>query len=97
VSCLRGVLLPTSPTVCEIVGHARIVRASIEKVNEQGWSVAEMAAAGFIVNPVTHAVRLVEKAEFQRRQSAPGIKNTPRACGKNRRVPITKRFREEAA
>lgn len=90
--------MPINPTVGDIVGHARIIiKASIEKAIEQDWSVAEMAAAGYTVNPVAHTVRLVEKAEYQRRQSAPGVKITPRAFGKDRRLPVTKRFREEAA
>ncbi len=37
--------------------------------------------------------RLVDQAEYKRRQSPPGIKITPRAFGKDRRLPITNRWR----
>ena len=36
---------------------------------------------------------LVDLAEYKRRQSPPGIKITPRAFGKDRRLPITNRWR----
>jgi NAD+ synthase (glutamine-hydrolysing) len=39
-------------------------------------------------------VRLIDLAEYKRRQSPPGIKITSRAFGRDRRVPITNRFRE---
>jgi NAD+ synthase (glutamine-hydrolysing) len=37
-------------------------------------------------------IRLIERSEYKRRQSPPGIKITPRAFGKDRRMPITNRF-----
>ena len=37
-------------------------------------------------------IRLVDRAEYKRRQAAPGIRITPRAFGKDRRLPITNRF-----
>ena len=43
---------------------------------------------------VLKAVRMVDKSEYKRRQSPPGIKITPRAFGRDRRMPITNRFNE---
>jgi NAD+ synthase (glutamine-hydrolysing) len=37
-------------------------------------------------------IRLVDRAEYKRRQAAPGIRITPRAFGRDRRLPITNRF-----
>jgi len=35
---------------------------------------------------------MVDKSEYKRRQSPPGVKITPRALGKDRRMPITNRY-----
>ena len=43
---------------------------------------------------VKRILRMVEINEYKRRQSPPGIKITPRAFGKDRRMPITNRFVE---
>ncbi len=43
-----------------------------------------------IVNRVS---KMVDGSEYKRRQSAPGIKTTPKAFGKDRRMPITNRYR----
>jgi NAD+ synthase (glutamine-hydrolysing) len=42
---------------------------------------------------VDHAIRLVDLAEYKRRQAPPGIKITVRAFGRDRRMPITNRYR----
>jgi NAD+ synthase (glutamine-hydrolysing) len=42
---------------------------------------------------VQRVARMVDQAEYKRRQSPPGIKITPRAFGKDRRLPITNRWR----
>ncbi len=41
---------------------------------------------------VRRVIRMVDRAEYKRRQGAPGIKITPRAFGKDRRMPITNRY-----
>ncbi len=41
---------------------------------------------------VDEVIRLVDRSEYKRRQAAPGIRITPRAFGKDRRLPITNRF-----
>ena len=45
---------------------------------------------------VRRVARMVDLAEYKRRQSPPGIKITPRAFGKDRRLPITNGWREQA-
>lgn len=60
---------------------------------EDDRSVEEMVEMGFDPEIVRQVVRLVDMSEYKRRQGAPGIKITPRAFGRDRRMPITNRFR----
>ena len=62
---------------------------------EKDCSIAEMVAAGFNPSTVTQVVKFVDRSEYKRRQAPPGVKITPRAFGKDRRLPITNRFRED--
>ncbi|MHC5155994.1 MAG: NAD+ synthase, partial [Planctomycetota bacterium] len=55
-------------------------------------SVDELIEAGFDEIQVRRIVRLVDRNEYKRRQSPPGIKITPRAFGKDRRMPITNHY-----
>jgi NAD+ synthase (glutamine-hydrolysing) len=57
----------------------------------------ELIAAGFDEATVDRVVKLVDAAEHKRRQSPPGPKITGRAFGRDRRLPITSRWREVAA
>ncbi|MCX6831560.1 MAG: NAD+ synthase [candidate division Zixibacteria bacterium] len=59
---------------------------------ELDWNDHEIIAAGFDRKTVERVIRMVGAAEYKRRQSAPGIKITPRAFGKDRRWPITNKF-----
>ncbi len=59
---------------------------------ENDHSVSEMIAMGFDSDTVRHVVNLVDLSEYKRRQAAPGVKITPRAFGRDRRMPITNRF-----
>ena len=43
---------------------------------------------------VSRVIGMVDRAEYKRRQSPPGIKITPKAFGRDRRMPITNRFRQ---
>jgi NAD+ synthase (glutamine-hydrolysing) len=61
---------------------------------EQDQSVDEIIAMGYDENAVRQTARLINNSEFKRRQSPPGVKITPRAFGRDRRLPITNRFRE---
>jgi NAD+ synthase (glutamine-hydrolysing) len=64
----------------------------LEAYVEKDMGVAEMLAAGFDEASVRKAVRLVDLSEYKRRQGPPGIKITPKAFGRDRRMPITNRY-----
>jgi NAD+ synthase (glutamine-hydrolysing) len=66
----------------------RILEAYVER--DQGRE--EMIAAGMPAATVDEVIRLVDRSEYKRRQAAPGIRITPKAFGKDRRLPITNRF-----
>jgi NAD+ synthase (glutamine-hydrolysing) len=66
----------------------RILEAYVER--DQGRE--EMIAAGLPAAVVDDVIRLVDRSEYKRRQAAPGIRITPKAFGKDRRLPITNRF-----
>jgi NAD+ synthase (glutamine-hydrolysing) len=66
----------------------RILEAYVER--DEGRE--EMIEAGMPADVVDEVVRLVDRSEYKRRQAAPGIRITPRAFGKDRRLPITNRF-----
>ncbi|MGN6276732.1 MAG: NAD+ synthase [Solirubrobacterales bacterium] len=66
----------------------RILEAYVER--DEGRE--EMIAAGMPAEVVDEVIRLVDRSEYKRRQAAPGIRITPRAFGKDRRLPITNRF-----
>ena len=67
----------------------RVLEAYVER--DQGRE--EMVAAGMPADVVEEVVRMVDRSEYKRRQAAPGIRITPRAFGRDRRLPITNRFR----
>lgn len=60
---------------------------------ENNASVKQIVEKGFDETIVRKVIRLVDISEYKRRQSPPGIKITPRAFGKDRRMPITNRYR----
>jgi NAD+ synthase (glutamine-hydrolysing) len=60
---------------------------------EEDRSVEQIIDVGFAEEVVKRASRLVDASEYKRRQSPPGIKITPRAFGRDRRLPITNRFK----
>jgi NAD+ synthase (glutamine-hydrolysing) len=53
----------------------------------------QLLAEGLPETDVDRTIRLVDLAEYKRRQAPPGIKITPRAFGRDRRMPITNRYR----
>ena len=67
--------------------------AIMERYMELDQSPREIVAAGFPEDLVRKVVRLIDSSEYKRRQSAPGIRVTRRAFGKDRRYPITNRYR----
>ncbi len=60
---------------------------------EEDKSVEQIIATGFDQEVAERAARLVDGSEYKRRQAPPGIKITPRAFGRDRRLPITNRFK----
>lgn len=62
---------------------------------EDDLAIDQIVAMGFDRDTVIKVARLVDRSEYKRRQAAPGIKITPRDFGRDRRLPITNRFREE--
>jgi len=60
---------------------------------EEDRSIAEITREGHDEALVRRVARMVDLAEYKRQQSLPGIKISPRAFGKDRRLPITNRWR----
>ncbi len=65
----------------------------LERYVEMDQSAEEIIAAGFRYDDVVRAINLVDKNEYKRRQSPPGIRITSRAFGRDRRFPITSGYR----
>jgi NAD+ synthase (glutamine-hydrolysing) len=68
----------------------------LEGYVEQDLTVSGLVAAGFDVEIVRRVIDLVDHAEYKRRQAPPGPRVTSRGFGKDRRMPITNRFRASA-
>jgi NAD+ synthase (glutamine-hydrolysing) len=59
---------------------------------EEDRSVAQLVEQGLSEDLVEKVVRMVDRNEYKRRLSPPGIRITPKAFGKDRRLPITNRY-----
>ena len=68
--------------------------AILERLVEHEEPLAAIIADGFDRDMVTRVDRLLNIAEYKRRQAAPGVKVTTRNFGRDRRYPITNRFRD---
>ncbi|HUF58117.1 MAG TPA: NAD+ synthase [Actinomycetota bacterium] len=64
----------------------------IESYVEDDLGVEEIVARGHDRATVERIVRMIDRTEYKRRQAAPGIKITPKAFGRDRRMPITNRY-----
>ena len=64
----------------------------LEGYVEGDLSVAELEDAGFDPDTVRRVARLVDRNEYKRRQAPPGVRVSPKAFGKDRRLPITNRW-----
>jgi len=64
----------------------------IEGYVEDDLSIAELEAAGHDADIVRRVARLVDRNEYKRRQAPPGVRVSPKAFGKDRRLPITNRW-----
>ena len=66
----------------------------LEAYVEQDRSLDEITSMGYDRDIVARVIQMVDRAEYKRRQAPPGPKVTSRAFGRDRRLPITNRFRE---
>jgi NAD+ synthase (glutamine-hydrolysing) len=60
---------------------------------EEDRSAEELSADGFDPDVVQRAVAMIDRAEYKRRQAPPGVRLHPKAFGRDRRTPITNRWR----
>jgi NAD+ synthase (glutamine-hydrolysing) len=60
---------------------------------EDDKSLEEIVARGFAEATVRRVMTMVDRNEYKRRQAPPGVKITPRAFGRDRRLPIANRYR----
>ncbi len=65
----------------------------LEAYVELDSSREELTSDGFDPDVVERAVAMIDGAEYKRRQAAPGVKLRPKAFGRDRRIPITNRWR----
>jgi NAD+ synthase (glutamine-hydrolysing) len=65
----------------------------LEAYVEDDRSLEELSADGYDPDVVARAVALVDRAEYKRRQAPPGVRLRPKAFGRDRRTPITNRWR----
>ncbi len=71
----------------------RVLDPILQAYVEEDRSLDEIVAAGFDRATVAQVMRMVDTNEFKRRQAPIGVKITPRAFGKDRRMPITNGYR----
>jgi NAD+ synthase (glutamine-hydrolysing) len=103
----RGAVIPertlTRPPSAELrpdqrdedaLGPYAVLDPILRAYVEEDRSLEEIVALGYEEGTVRRILRLVDGNEYKRRQGAPGIKITPRAFGKDRRLPITNRYRQ---
>lgn len=65
----------------------------IEAYVERDLEPEEIVSQGHDRSVVTQVIRMIDASEYKRRQKAPGVKITPKAFGRDRRLPITNRWR----
>src|SRR5213594_734426 len=64
---------------------------------EEDTPPADVVAAGYPADVVRRVIAMVDRNEYKRRQAPPGVKITPKAFGKDRRLPITNWYRSTLA
>lgn len=72
-----------------------VLDAILERLIEREEPLDQIIAAGFDRETVTRIDHLLDVAEYKRRQAAPGVKVTRKNFGRDRRYPITNRFRDK--
>ncbi|WP_128817320.1 NAD+ synthase [Streptomyces sp. S063] len=73
-----------------------VLDAILELYVDRDRGMDEIVAAGFDAELVAKTLRMVDTAEYKRRQYPPGTKISPKGFGKDRRLPITNRWRESS-
>jgi NAD+ synthase (glutamine-hydrolysing) len=66
----------------------------LEAYVEEDRSREELTGDGFDRDVVERAIGMIDRAEYKRRQAPPGVKLRPKAFGRDRRTPITNRWRD---
>lgn len=66
----------------------------VEAYVQEDRGVREIVALGFDEETVRRVIKMIDRNEYKRRQAPPGVKITPKAFGRDRRLPITNRYRE---
>ena len=102
-----GVVIPerviTKPPTAELRENQKdqdtlppydVLDAILERLVEREEPIADIVAAGFDRDTVMRVDRMLNLAEYKRRQAAPGVKVTLRNFGRDRRYPIVNRFRD---
>ncbi len=69
----------------------------LERYVERDEGVEQIVAVGYDAATVRRVARMVDRNEYKRRQAAPGVKITPKAFGRDRRIPITNAYDHEAS
>jgi NAD+ synthase (glutamine-hydrolysing) len=72
----------------------RVLDPILHAYVEDDLGLEEIVAQGFEPETVAEVQRMVDQAEYKRRQAPPGVRITQRAFGKDRRLPITNHYRE---
>src|SRR6202167_5156389 len=86
--------LRENPTDQDSLPPYEMLDAILERLGEREEPRATIIAAGVDREVVTRIDRLLNIAEYKRRQAAPGVKVTRRNFGRDRRYPITNKFRD---
>ena len=71
-----------------------VLDSILEAYVEQDRSYAGIVDMGFDPETVRNVIAMVDRNEYKRRQAPPGVKITPRAFGRDRRLPIVNRYRQ---
>jgi NAD+ synthase len=71
-----------------------VLDAILEQLVEREEPVSQIVEAGFDKATVLRVAKMLDLAEYKRRQAAPGVKVTLKSFGRDRRYPITNRFRD---
>jgi NAD+ synthase (glutamine-hydrolysing) len=72
----------------------RVLDPILHAYVEEDRGLQEIVALGFDADTVSEVLSMVDRAEYKRRQAPLGVRITPRAFGKDRRLPITNHYRD---